>query len=621
MNTWTVAKRGVFALALLIMLAHFFVYIYYSVSLLRFPFDYDQGEGFELVDTMYLSEGKSPYRSNDDYPFYASNYPPIYHVVLIPFAWVFGAEYWYGRLLAALGTMVTAAAIGYGVYQNERRRDIAILMCLAFLASNYIYHIAPLFRQHYFMVMFETLAVVTLAPLFDLPAEKQNRRLLWGLALLLIAGYTKQLAMFTCVAVFAWLFIRQPRRAIVSGFAFGLAAGIVFVILNTLTDGEWYINLIAANVNQYIVSQFTGLLQQFIRLHWVILLLGGLLAIYELYFARLSLYTVWMVVALASTVGSGKWGAGDSYFATGLAAACITAGIFIARTLNQTWEFPDNYITHAVGRLKITYPRNALSQFSGLACLVLMVVYGLTVIKIPTNGAVFEPISEALGVAPKPGHRYPLYDAAGWTAGYATIGHIPTQADIDAGWEIVERIQATDKPVMSEEAGFNLQAGREVISNPTQLKNLYDNDLFDPSQLVAMIENHEFGLIIFRARFYPEPVLAAVDDAYAPTEVINMNGFQYELWYPEATWTIRREIRNFLEGVPESPFEVELPISIEDREQWILDMMTRWAWLPELELEPSPESDCLTRVFVRRELQTTLTLCNHQLSITAPVVR
>jgi hypothetical protein len=614
------AQRSLIAIALVVLLLHFCIYVYYSLSLLHFPFDYDQGEGFELVDTLYLSEGKSPYRSNDTYPFYASNYPPLYHVILIPFAWIFGAEYWYGRLVAFLGTLVTAAAIAYGVYRGERQQDIALLMGLAFLASNYIYHIGPLFRQHYFMVMLETLAVVTLATMFDLPDRKsQDRRLIWGLFLLLLAGYTKQLAMFTCIAVFAWLFIRHPRRAILAGIGFGLAAGVVFLILNILTGGEWYTNVIAANVNQFIPSQFTGLARQFIRLHWTLLLMAGLLAAYELYFARLSLYSVWFVVTLASTVGSGKWGAGDSYFASGLAATVILAGIFISRTLNRSWVFPENYLSRAVQRMRINPSANILYPIGQIICLVLVIVYGFTVIKIPTSGAVFEPLSEALGIAPKPGHRYPLYDAAGWTPGYATIGHLPSQADIDAGWQIVERIRATDKPVLSEEAGFSLQAGRDAITNPTQLKNLYDNDLLDPSELVAMIEDHGFGMIIFRARFYPDPILAAVDDAYYPKEVIPMNGFQYELWYPEPTWEIRRQIRNYLEGVPDTRLEVQLPESVNDPNQWMLDMMSRWAWLPKLELEPSPASKCLSRAFVRRGFRTILTLCDTLLTVMPPV--
>jgi hypothetical protein len=126
-------------------------------------------------------------------------------------------------------------------------------------------------------------------------------------------------------------------------------------------------------------------------------------------------------------------------------------------------------------------------------------------------------------------------------------------------------------------------------------------------------------MIIFRARFYPDPILAAVDDAYYPKEAISMNGFQYELWYPEPTWEIRRLIRNYLEGVPDTPLEVQLPEGINDPNQWMLDMMARWAWLPELNLEPSLGAECLTRAFLRREMQTVLTLCDNVLTVTPPV--
>ena len=46
---------------------------------------------------------------------------------------------------------------------------------LSFLASNYIYHVGPLFRQHMFMVMFETLAVVVLAHVTEIEDTRRRR--------------------------------------------------------------------------------------------------------------------------------------------------------------------------------------------------------------------------------------------------------------------------------------------------------------------------------------------------------------------------------------------------------------------------------------------------------------
>ena len=299
-RSWArLAGAVLLGLALGVMLAYFAVYVAYAAGLMRFPFDYDQGEGFELVDTIMLSEGHWPYRDAEVYPFYASNYPPLYHVMLIPFVWLFGPAYWYGRLVGFLGTLVTAGAIGYAVWRAERHRTIAVLAGLAFLASNTVYHVGPLFRQHMTMVMFETLAIVVLAAAPE-RAVPTRRRMIAGLALLLAAGYTKQLALATCIAAFVWLFLRRPRHALGWGVLFAAVAGGLFLIIHVATGGQWTLHIIAANVNEFMAQQALDLYRQWFRLHAPLILLAALLALYELYFTRLSLYSVWWVLAVAN---------------------------------------------------------------------------------------------------------------------------------------------------------------------------------------------------------------------------------------------------------------------------------------------------------------------------------
>ena len=45
--------RLLIALALAAFVGYLVVYAIYAVNLFRFPFDYDQGEGFELMDTLH----------------------------------------------------------------------------------------------------------------------------------------------------------------------------------------------------------------------------------------------------------------------------------------------------------------------------------------------------------------------------------------------------------------------------------------------------------------------------------------------------------------------------------------------------------------------------------------
>ena len=573
-------KRALWAAALLLLAVHLALYVYYAVALMRFPFDYDQGEGFELVDTLMFSEGRWPYRDVAHYPFYSSNYPPLFHVMLVPFAWIFGVGYWYGRLAGFLATLITAGAIAWIVWREERSRAVALAAGLAYLASNTVYHVGPLFRQHIMMVMFEVLSVAVLAHVDTIrEAGRRRRTLALGLALLLAAGYTKQLALASAIAVFGFLFLRNPRRSLVWGVGFAAVGVAIFAWMDWATGGAWWLNAIAANVNAYFPSQFWGLFRQWLRLHGALVALAALWVGYELYFARLSLYSVWWVFAVANTALSGKWGAGDSYFATAIAASCVLSGLFLARTLRGGWRWPEGHpYLRRLGRLRAALGarRAVLTVWACVLVPAVYIVYALSVVKLPTEGAFFGPLADALGVQSSYGARYAFYDAADWTPGYATIGHIPTAQDTANGWRIVDAIRADPRPALSEEAAFSLRAGREVVTNPTQLKNLYENGLYDPAELIAMIEAQQFGVIVFRAQFYPPPVLDAAYRAYFPAEAVPMNGFQYEIWRPAPS----AEQREAFAAALERGGAVDVALPAELAERWAAHALAYGRWEP-----------------------------------------
>lgn len=593
-------RLALFVLAGLLLGVHLLVYASYTWHLLQFEFDYDQGEGFELVDTILFSEGHWPYRDNEVYPFYASNYPPLYHVLLVPFVWVFGPDYWYGRLMGFVGTLVTATTIGLVVLREGRSRPIALFSGLAFLASNTIYHIGPLFRQHMTMVMFETLAVAVIAGAVPRGGSCWRRgHLALGLLLLLAAGFTKQLAIATALAVFVFLYLRSPRRSLIWGAFFGTAGAAIFAWMTVATDGAWWTNAIAANVNPYMEGQFWGLLNQWLRLHGVLIVLALIAVVAELYFGRLSLYSLWWVCALGTGTLSGKWGAGDSYFATAIAATCLLAGIVAARALRGAWTLDPAHVYLRWLRplpALILARRSGIATVAGLVVPTLYLVYGLGVIKLPTDGAVFGSIARALSLESTYGERYAFYDSAGAIAGYATIGHFPTRADNAAGWRIVERIKASGKPALSEEAAFSLRAGVDVVTNPTQLKNLYENDLYDPTTLIAAIEAQAFGVAIFRAEFYPPPVLQAVYRAYYPDEQIVMNGFPYTIWQPGPPLELRDEVVAGLGALRSGARRTfDLPLPVDPASRWFAHLLRQTGWGDEGAL--TADEDCFSGRF------------------------
>jgi hypothetical protein len=123
---------------------------------------------------------------------------------------------------------------------------------------------------------------------------------------------------------------------------------------------------------------------------------------------------------------------------------------------------------------------------------------------------------------------YAYYD----TIGYTQLGHWPTSADYTAGERIMAYVREAEGPVLSEEAMFSLLADKPVVTNPTQLRNLYENEMLDAEDLMLRIYREEFALIILRAQFYPEPVLGAIWFQYVPVDSICMNGFEYQVLQP-----------------------------------------------------------------------------------------
>jgi hypothetical protein len=507
-------------LAVLVYVGYLVLYVVYAVDLFRWPFDYDQGEGFELYDAVLYSQGEWPYRDNAAYPYYASNYPPLFHLLIVPLLPILGTRVVAGRLVSFTATLITGGAVFAIVRRKVGGWFIPLISGLAFLASNYVYQIGPLCRMHLTMVMFETLAIALIAD-FEHPRHGR-RNLVLGLIMLLCAGYTKQMAVFTVAAALSFVFLRDVKKAIVAGVALGLVAGAIFWLLNVATGGQWWVNIIQANVNEFDYRQTLFLFGQWFRLHTVFVLLGAGYLVYELFWDRLSVYSLWFLFSLGAGALSGKWGAGFGYFTTAVAAACLTSGLAMGRLRNTG------------GRLRLA---GRELQVAGPALLAVLVplVYLLQaprMLHLPTSGPVFGSLARVFGVADMRVEgdctTFQYHDAMGYTQ----LGHLLSADDYAAGAEILDYVRTSDGPVFSEEAMFSLLADEPVVTNPTQLLNLYKNDLLDTRDIVERINRQEFGVVIFRAQFYPQPVLDAIGQNYQPVEHLCMNGFYYHILWP-----------------------------------------------------------------------------------------
>src|SRR5438105_4542886 len=97
---------------LALLLLYTMVYVQFAAQLALFPFDLDQGEGYDAWSAWLINIGQLPYSSNASYPYYSSNYPPLWsYLVSIPAAWL-GPGLLPARLVSTLAGLCAAGVLG-----------------------------------------------------------------------------------------------------------------------------------------------------------------------------------------------------------------------------------------------------------------------------------------------------------------------------------------------------------------------------------------------------------------------------------------------------------------------------------------------------------------------------
>lgn len=525
---------AVLVAALGVFLLYFAIYAAYARNLIQFPFDYDQGEGFEFYDGLRLARGENIYLDNAVFPFYASNYPPVYRALLVPLIWLFGPQ------LAVARALTWGMSLGIGLViflvtrprllegwraQSGRATALAAVLAagvagLSFFAANDVYQIGPLARAHLPMVFFGIAGVACLERGLAEPRAQRGWAVA-GVALIMTAGFTKLQALDALAAGFGYLLLRKPRWGLAALALSAAAAAIIVLTLNAATKGQFWLNVVAANVNEYSLDRTWEIYGRYFQLQAPLALSGILHGVIDLAAAvrrrslrGVSIWSLYFAGGLALGMLTGKWGAGPAYLIASIAAGAVCAVRLCA------------WLAERLARRAA--PVTAASV-STLALAAVFLAQAALNIHLPTSGRLFGAIARGIGVESRSSYPpYPYYDSAGYTQ----LGHLLDPADIANGWEIVAAARAARGPVWSEEAMFTLLAGKDVVTNPTQLYNLDKAGMLDTRDMIARIRRREFGLVIFRAQFYPDDVKEAIGQHYRWARSVKMNGFDYWLLEP-----------------------------------------------------------------------------------------
>ena len=313
------------------------LYLEYNWKTVTFPYSVDYGEGPVLDQVMRMAKFQNIYRPNPtEIPYTISNYPPLYHLVQVPFAWIFGPAYWYGRGISFLSILAAAVFIALTLQAITKDWLASVAGGVMLLTIPYILHWSPFCRV-------DSLALgVSWAGLYVLVRWPNSRRaLITGAALLTAAIYTRQsYALAAPFGAFVWLISQKPRMQ-----AFKLAAWVasiglgVFLILMLVSKGGFFFNIVTSNVNQFwwnTVKDYRNAIWEHMP---YLVVSSGLFMLLAVIFRVRSwwLAAPYLLAATASAVTIGKSGSNVNYLFELAAGLAFMAGAVLAVTGRNWW--------------------------------------------------------------------------------------------------------------------------------------------------------------------------------------------------------------------------------------------------------------------------------------------
>jgi hypothetical protein len=478
-----VAGSVLFALGIALLFFYLLVYVSHAANLAAYPYDLDQGEAYDVNSGWLIAQGRPIYTDNERFPYYSSNYPPVYSLLIAPIISLNGPSLAAGRLLSAAAALLAAAAIIMIVQWQTRDGLAALTSGLLFVASTYVFHTTPLARVNALALLFALLGLACCL----------GRHWGWraGVVLFfLLALYTKQTTVDAVGAGLLALALRDFKRSFFVGLVLAFLGGIMLLVLDTTFMGAFWLNVIVGNVNPFDPKQALDYYRNFLEIHGVMLALAGWQVVRAVRARTIGPFEVYWAFSLLLAVSVGKWGAGESYFLAPIAASAVQAGQTVARLHAQSGFRP--------------------VLLSVVGCLLLLQGF------LFSHGPLYR-----LG---------PLFVDRGAQA--SVLSRWPGEAEVKAAADLVDLLKQAEGPLLIEDPSYGLAIGKEVVGNATHLRNLYQAGVWSPDALVADLRERRFSWVVLNAELYPEPVLEAIGRYYYLYEEYEINDTRQRLFAP-----------------------------------------------------------------------------------------
>lgn len=446
------------------------IFALHTALSVAYPYSLDYGEAPLIDQAIRLSRGENIYRPDISTPPYTiANYPPLYVISLIPFLNWFDSPFPMARVISVIATLLSGAFIYLIIYTLSKNRYAALIAAILFLASPYVVQWSVRARIDSLALAFATGALFMLV---RWPKERWTW-LVSGL-LLVAAIYTRQsYALAAPLASFVWLWTHDKRRAVWLALLVGGLGIALFFLINIITNGGFYYNIVTANVNAFSWERLGDSLIQLWRDNYIILVLSLLFLLTGWRTQR-----SWPIVALflagafLSALTIGKIGSNINYFLELSAAMALVGGAFVVWSEAYPWR--------------------------STAVLVLIALQ----IGVSLRASMQTNVDRILS------QRY---------------------SDFNAMQMLEQEVKEMDGPVLADEyMGLLTMNDRTLYLQPFELSQLANAGMWDQQPLLDEIKNQNIDGILIH-HFDPTPVfkerwtvemLSAIEEYYRPAKTL-----------------------------------------------------------------------------------------------------
>jgi hypothetical protein len=486
---------------LAILLLNLFSYLYYLNKLFNCPYPAEYGEGvvYTLCYRMYI--GEKLYKTIEQLPYIHTPYTPLYFFISSTFMKFTSPSPQICRIISMTSAFGISLLVLLMIFFKTRSFLAATIFPLFLFSSPYFFEWSPLMRVDITGIFF------TILGLFIASLYKDYEYLIYLTIPIFIAGImTKQTLFAAPISVIIYLFIMNKKKAIKFLSLFIACLLLIYYILQVFTDGNFYFHVIRCNILTYDLSCALISLGITITAYYGITSLSALTFSFAFKEKKINPANIYLMISFFTSLSIGKAGGANNHLLEFVIACIINAG--------YSFEFFLKKDSNAINK----------KYHSLLIPIVLMLSQVLSLYFIDTSFTNMMS-QKSLGSKKKP---------VAWTPYNQSKVPEYDRLDVEQYKQISKYIISVKGPILCENLGLLTVNGKTAIYEPFQFKHLAEMGYFDESQILKMLNNGEFALVIMTRSsisdgiswLYSDNVLSAIWLNYAPIKTIG----EYEIY-------------------------------------------------------------------------------------------